>query len=225
MNLPNKITVARIASIPLIVMLLLAPTLLERNSPFGPYFAFADESTRPLVAGLLRSGGLLLTIAAALSDWYDGMLARKHNMQTRLGALLDPLADKLLVSAAFVVFVDLGLYPSWLVIIILFREFLVSGLRTIAAASGRVISADKWGKHKTGWQLATIITTIVFVAARDFLRAADLWDSPLLRNIWAEQIHDVTLRGLLFVTVTLTLLSGYRYMRDNWSIIKEEAAT
>ncbi len=223
MNLPNRITVARIFSVPVIVLLLLAPVLFERHGPFADWYRFADESTRPLIAGICRSAALLVTILAAISDWYDGVLARRYQMHTRLGALLDPLADKLLVTATFVVFVDLGLYPSWLVIIIVCREFLVSGLRQIAAARGHVLAADKWGKHKTGWQLATIITTIVFLAARDFLRAAGLWESQLLRDFAAEQIYDLTLRALLFITVTLTVISGYRYVRDNWDLVREEA--
>ena len=134
---------------------------------------------------------------------------------------MDPLADKLFVTSAFVAFVELDVFPSWLIIIILCREFLVSGLRSLAASLGQVMEADRWGKHKTGWQLATIITTIAFLAAKDFLRAAGVWDKPLASRWHAEAIYAGTLHLVLLVAVALTVISGLRYMQRNWDIVME----
>ena len=146
MNLPNYLSLARIFLVPLLVAVLLAPVsedwfLIERYS---------------LAIGIF--------LAASLTDILDGHLARRRNQVSKLGALLDPVADKLLVSAALIVLVEKHLAPSWAVVIILGREFAVTGLRSIAAAEGLVISAQKIGKIKMWAQCVAIVSLLVAAA-------------------------------------------------------------
>lgn len=206
MTLPNKLSLSRILVIPFILVALLAG---------GP---FPED---PGFHAWLRLVALLLVIGASITDWLDGYIARRTGEISTLGILLDPLADKLLVASAFVAFVELQLFPSWLIIIILCREFLVTGLRSIAAQKGVVIAADRWGKHKTGWQLATIITTLVFLTGREFLRQYGLWENPLVSNWAADQIFYWTLQALLIIATTLTLISGALYLVRNRQLLRE----
>ena len=208
MSLPNKLSLFRILVIPVLLVALL----------WG-----GAEPEDPWVAAWLRVLALVIVIVAAVTDWLDGHIARRRGLSSTLGKLLDPLADKLLVTAAFVAFIDLRLFPSWLIVIILCREFLVTGLRTLAAAEGVVLAADRWGKHKTGWQLATIITAITFVAAREFLRATGHWapGSPLLEEWRAQVVFDAVLHALLGVAVVLTVVSGWLYVSRNRGLLRE----
>jgi len=136
MNLPNKLTVLRIAMIPLfLVFMLISP------ETFGATYLIA----------------LAVFALASLTDMLDGKIARKHGLITDFGKLMDPLADKLLVMSALVAFVELGWVPGVVVIIILAREFLVTSVRLIAAGKGTVLAADKWGKMKTVSQMIWII--------------------------------------------------------------------
>ncbi|MDX2176889.1 MAG: CDP-diacylglycerol--glycerol-3-phosphate 3-phosphatidyltransferase [Candidatus Sumerlaeia bacterium] len=221
-SLPNRLTLARIVvAIPAMLLFLLAPGAIAYDGFIARSFGFAQSEANPLTAALFRTAAFAIAVAAAVSDWLDGHLARKHGLQSNFGKLMDPLADKLFVTAAFVAFVELGIFPSWLVIIILCREFLVSGLRSLAAASGQVMAADRLGKHKTGWQLATILTTIGFLAIRDYLRAAGVWDDPLVTRFAADRIYDIILHVLLLVALFLTVASGGRYLMQNLHIIRE----
>lgn len=221
MSLPNKLTTARIVMIPLLLALLLIPVSEERGGLFARLLAFESRREADVFGGVLHTAALLIAIAAAITDWLDGHLARKHNLESNFGKLFDPLADKVFVTASFVAFVEMQIFPSWLIIIIVSREFLVSGLRMIASAEGRVIGADRWGKHKTGWQLATIITTIAFLSIRDWLRVAGVWEVPLVRRWDAELIYELTLHVLLLVTVALTMISGWNYVKKNADILRE----
>lgn len=206
MTLPNKLSLSRIVIVPFFLLAL----LIGGENPDNPY-----------LIGWLRLAALLLVIIATITDWLDGKIARDRNLSSNLGKLLDPLADKLLVASAFVAFVELKLFPSWLIIIILCREFLVTGLRSLAATQGRIIAADRWGKHKTGWQLATIITTLVYLTAREFLRAANLWDSVQLFQYNADQLSIFVLTVLLAIAVGLTIISGALYLARNWALIRD----
>ena len=146
MNLPNYLSLARIFLVPLLVAVLLAPVSED-------YFVIERYS---LAIGIF--------LAASLTDILDGHLARRRNQVSKLGALLDPVADKLLVSAALIVLVEKHLAPSWAVVIILGREFAVTGLRSIAAAEGLVISAQKIGKIKMWAQCVAIVSLLVAAA-------------------------------------------------------------
>lgn len=143
MNLPNYLTLARIFIVPLLVVVMLTPVVEDW---FGvTRYAFA----------------IALFVAAAVTDFFDGHLARKRNQVSKLGILLDPVADKLLVSAALIALVEKNLAPAWAVVIILGREFAVTGLRSIAAADGLVISANRAGKIKMWAQCVAIVALMV----------------------------------------------------------------
>lgn len=151
MNLPNKLTLARMCLIPPFVCLMLYPI----NG--GKWLA------------------LVIFIVASLTDFLDGRIARKYNLITNFGKLMDPLADKLLVCSALICLVELRLIPSWMVMIIVAREFIISGLRQVAADNGIVIAASWWGKFKTTFQMIMIILMIVNLPALQLLTNIIMW--------------------------------------------------
>lgn len=206
MNLANKLTLSRVAIIPFFLLALL------------PQSFFLPE----WVNGFSRPLALFLFIGAAITDYYDGVLARRHGWITNFGRLLDPLADKLIVMTAFVALVELDIFPSWMVILILCREFLITGLRTLAISQGKVLEADRWGKNKTVSQMTTIITALVFISLRDILIATGDWE-PLFVDKWrlAEWI-TISLNVMMLFCVVLTIFSGWQYFRKNWSLIRED---
>lgn len=139
MNTPNKLTVARVIMVPFFVVFLLTD--------------FAGASSKWIA--------LLIFVAASLTDYLDGHLARKYHLVTDFGKFMDPLADKLLVCSALICLVELGRIPAWMVIVIIGREFIISGFRLIAADNGVVIAASYWGKFKTVSQMFLIIVMIM----------------------------------------------------------------
>lgn len=149
MNLANRITMARIFLVPIMVFFLLAKLDL-------PSFHIADYtiSYNQIIAALIF-------IIAASTDGLDGYIARKKKIVTNLGKLLDPLADKLLIAAVLISLVDMGKLEAWIAIVIIGREFAVTGLRQVALLEGRVVSASKWGKWKTGLQITAIIALLI----------------------------------------------------------------
>jgi len=175
MNLANKITLIRIVLIPLFIVLLLNDL----------YFLSAN-----------------VFVIASLTDALDGYIARKYNMITNMGKLMDPLADKLLVTSALICLVEKGDIASWLVIIIISREFLVSLLRSIAASEGTVIAASKWGKMKTIFQMVAII-------------------SILYKNYPFELINFPFSTIAIYIATVLTLISGVDYILKNKHVFKE----
>lgn len=205
MNLSNKLTLSRVAIIPFFVALVLA----------GNVFSNAA------VIAACRWVALVLFIAAAVTDYYDGMLARKYNMVTNFGRLFDPLADKLLTMAAFVVFVELQvppgrpILPAWAIILILGREYLVTGLRSIALSQGRLIQADSWGKHKTAWQLSGIIVILLALSIRDTVAAAGG------RISLVDQWLPYAFTFILAAIVALTTASGVAFLIKNWDVISD----
>jgi len=206
MNLANKLTISRVLLVPFLVMCLLPERIFAS--------AFLTMVARQL--------GLLVFIAAAVTDYFDGKIARSRGLVSNFGRLMDPLADKLLITAAFVAFVDLDLFPAWFVVIILLREFIVTGLRTLGTVRGRVIQANAWGKHKTAWQMGTIALTLVFLALRDTLKFLGQWDR-LLRGFSLEWwFHHVVLTALMIICLFLTILSGTLYVWRNWDLVRED---
>lgn len=149
MNLPNRITLARIFFVPIITFLLLVRLDLG-TLIIGDY----SISYNQVVA-------LLLFIIAASTDGLDGYIARKRKIVTNLGKLLDPLADKLLVAALLISLVEMGKLSAWVAIIIIGREWAVTGLRQVALLEGKVLAASKWGKWKTATQIAMIIVLLI----------------------------------------------------------------
>ena len=139
MNTPNKLTVARMIIVPFLVVFLLTGWVGDAN----------------------RYISLALFVVASVTDWFDGYLARKNNLVTNFGKFMDPLADKLLVCSAMICMIELNRLPAWFVIIIIGREFIISGFRLIAAENGIVIAANYWGKFKTASQMIMIILLIL----------------------------------------------------------------
>ncbi len=163
--------------------------------------------------------GLALFILAAVSDWLDGYLARKMGLVTPLGKLMDPLADKILVSAAFVFFTERGLCPVWVTALIIGREFLVTGLRQIAVESGHVLAADSLGKWKTTFQLAYLITGLVWLTGE---KAEALFPvvqplkhlaRPAWEGGWLQPVF-------LWAAVALTVISGWNYLWGSRNLLR-----
>lgn len=175
MNLPNLLTLSRIFLVPVFLLAIL------RRDPWG-------------IGGLFSA---LIFILAAITDGVDGYLARKNKEVTRLGKFLDPLADKLLVSAALVALVELGHITTWVAMIIIGREMAVTGLRAIAAAEGTVIAAGPWGKVKTVVQIIFIVTAIL--------------SESLPNGLWLDRLAEWLVTPLLWVSVALTIYSGVDY--------------
>ena len=143
MNLPNQLTVLRLfLTVPFVIA-------LSINFPGAKYLA------------------LVLFVACSVTDYADGYIARKFKLITDFGKLMDPLVDKIMTMSAFVCLVALDSVPAWAVIVILSREFLITGLRLIAATRGKVLPAERLGKHKTVWQIVTILYFLVLLAISD----------------------------------------------------------
>lgn len=162
MNTPNKLTIARMIIVPFLVIFLLT--------------GWGGEANRYI--------SLTLFVVASVTDWFDGYLARKNNLVTNFGKFMDPLADKLLVCSAMICMIDLKRLSAWFVIIIIAREFIISGFRLIAAENGIVIAANYWGKFKTASQMIMIILLILhFDGIFVILEQIFIWLSPALTII------------------------------------------
>jgi CDP-diacylglycerol---glycerol-3-phosphate 3-phosphatidyltransferase len=204
MNLPNKLTLLRILIIPFFL-------LCVQFEFYFPEDYYINATTKLL--------GLILFIVATITDYYDGKIARERNMETTFGKIMDPLADKLMVATALIAFVGLRLVPHWMAVIIIGREFAVTGLRIVAALEGVALAAAPLGKHKTGWQMGAIITILSFQVIKFFILGQDYWDSVVLGisiNDWVLWITWV----VMFVAVFLSVYSGYIYFRNNWEMIR-----
>lgn len=176
MNLPNKITVSRILMIPLFLIIMLYP------------FSWGEMNFLGAKLPVTHFVGALIFILASTTDWIDGYYARKYNLVTNLGKFLDPLADKLLVSAALIVLVELGMAASWLVILIISREFAVTGLRAILAGEGEIVAANMLGKIKTWTQIvaisALLLHNTIFVLISLPFATIALWVATFF-TIWS----------------------------------------
>ncbi|WP_294784208.1 CDP-diacylglycerol--glycerol-3-phosphate 3-phosphatidyltransferase [uncultured Eubacterium sp.] len=186
MNLPNKLTIFRVILIPFFVFFLLTDVL----GAAGDYLA------------------LVIFIVASLTDMLDGKIARKYNLVTNFGKFMDPLADKLLVCSAMICLVDLKLLPSWIVIIIIAREFIISGFRLIAAEHQIVIAASMWGKFKTTFQMSMIILLILNMNFDVYVAGVGI-------------IHVLALIAT-YVALVLTIVSLIDYLCKNKAVLKEQ---
>ena len=176
MNTPNKLTVARMIMVPFLVVFLLT--------------GWGGEANRYI--------SLILFVAASITDWFDGYLARKNHLVTNFGKFMDPIADKLLVCSAMICMIELGRLPAWFVIIIIGREFIISGFRLIAAENGIVIAANYWGKFKTVSQMIMIILLILHFDLSVF--------------VILEQIF-------IWLSLALTVISLMTYIWQNRSVL------
>ena len=159
-----------------------------------------------------RTAALILFLVAGATDFFDGEIARRYAIVTNFGKLMDPLMDKVLMAAAFICLVPFKAIPAWAATVVVARDFLITGLRLIASAQGQVLPAERLGKHKTSWQIVTILFFLVLLAARELKYAGH--DSGWWSNAWY--------RGgpvLIWVAVALTLYSGLGYAWRHRQII------
>jgi len=158
-----------------------------------------------------RTAALILFLLAGITDFVDGEVARRYSRVTNFGKLMDPLVDKIMTISAFICLVSLGSVPAWAVIVIVSREFLITGLRLIAAMRGKVLPAERLGKWKTALQICTILYCLILVAVID--QYAGLLNPPALASLNAVGLT------LIFLTVGLTLWSGISYFAKNWYLV------
>lgn len=175
MNLPNKLTMIRVIMIPFFIVFLLVPI-----TPYDNWIALA------------------IFIIASVTDFLDGHIARKYHLVTNFGKFMDPLADKLLVCSALICLIELERIPAWMVIVIIAREFIISGFRLIASDNGVVIAASYWGKFKTTFQIVAVCLLIADVPALYVITQIILW-----------------------IAVILTIVSLVDYLVKNKDVMKE----
>ena len=190
MNLPNKLTVLRIVLVAVFML-----------------FLFSQGVMAKMLA-------LVTFLAASLTDFLDGYIAKKNNMITDFGKLMDPIADKILILAAFLAFVEMELAPAWMVVIIIFREVTITGLRISALTKGKVIAADDGGKHKMVSQVFAVSAVLIFLIFRE----AGIKAFGLLWSGSAERIYKDAIFILMLATTLLTLISGILYLIKNRGI-------
>ena len=198
MNLPNKLTLFRIILVPIMVIISL---INIQGSLFGI----------PITMIILD----IIFIIASLTDKLDGALARKYNQITTFGKFLDPIADKILVVASMIMLVEFNKLPAWIPIIVVFREFVVSGYRLIAVEkNGKVIAANIWGKLKTATQMVAIILMFLDNNAYGAFIQNNLTGFSLVLNIVATT--------LMTISVIATIFSGYEYLKGGKDLLKDE---
>lgn len=205
MNLANKLTIGRIIAIPFFILFMFMGNIYTRVA------------------------ALLIFILAALTDVYDGIVARHREEVTNFGKFMDPLADKLIVSAAFISFVQLKelSIPAWMVILVISREFIITGLRSVAASRGTIIPASLSGKFKTTSQMVVIITILIILIVNAVLK--NYWQTTLLewqtflgwRRVFGYILSRAPYWLMLLVTI-LTVISGFNYIFKNKHILFEE---
>ena len=178
MNLPNKLTMARVIMIPFFVIFMLT--------------GWGGEASKWI--------SLAIFIVASLTDLLDGHIARKHNLVTNFGKFMDPLADKLLVCSALIALVDLGKLAGWIVIVIIAREFIISGFRLVASDNGVVIAASYWGKFKTTFQMIMIILLVL--------------DLPF-------KYMNIINMAVVYIALALTVISLIDYIAKNYKVFIE----
>ena len=179
MNLPNKITVLRVVLIPFFIVFMM------------------------MSASWAKWAALAVFVAASLTDFVDGHLARKLNMITDFGKFMDPLADKILVAAAMILLTEEGIIPAWIVIVIIGREFIVSGFRMLAAEKGRVIAAGWWGKIKTAETMVMLVIVLLFQAIG-----------------LSGGVYFVIEQVLIYLALVLTVVSMIDYFTKNKGVIE-----
>ncbi len=176
MNLPNKLTILRVLLIPFYILFLMTD--------------LAGDASKWIA--------LAIFVVASITDFLDGYIARKYNMISNFGKFMDPLADKLLVCSAMICFVELERMPSWIVVVIIAREFVISGFRLVAVEQGRVIAAGWWGKFKTAFTMFMVIFMTINMDALKYVTIA-----------------------LMYISLALTIISLLDYLIRNRDVLKE----
>ncbi len=211
MNLPNKLTVFRIILVPIMVII--------------SFFNIPGEFLGIPVKMIILD---LIFIIASITDKLDGTIARKNNQVTNFGKFLDPIADKILVVAALIMFVEMGRIPAWIPIVVIFREFAVSGYRLIVVQNkGKVIAANIWGKLKTVTQMLAII--LMFLTTHPYFAFVFRTSSKVEAIIYSAKIYmstgefiiNILASVLLTLSVIATIFSGYEYLKDGKDLLKD----
>ncbi|MBX7156758.1 MAG: CDP-diacylglycerol--glycerol-3-phosphate 3-phosphatidyltransferase [Verrucomicrobiae bacterium] len=198
MNIPNQITIARL------ILTLLFVVAISYESSFQAIITFS------------------IFVIASLTDWLDGYLARKWNQTTDLGKLLDPLADKILVTSALFFLVYVDMVPVWMAILMVSREFLITGLRLIATAKGVVLAAERTGKHKTISQIVAILLALAYLAVEEI--QFQLGDKTFLPEKIVSNL-DFLITLSFWIATLLTIASGFLYFQKNRHFLTENFIT
>jgi CDP-diacylglycerol--glycerol-3-phosphate 3-phosphatidyltransferase len=201
-NLPNQLTLLRMVLLVPFVILFLSDSLVAQWASLGVF------------------------AVAAFTDWLDGYVARSQGLVTNFGKIMDPLADKLMMLTAMILFVQVGLVPGWMIVLIWWRELAVTGLRTLVAARRTVLAADSWGKAKTLLQVVAVVSgMLVYFLQNTLNRSDDAWRVHLESG---GALGELTARVLdsnaipywtMFAAMILSLWSGIRYFRKNWEAV------
>ncbi|MBN1871190.1 MAG: CDP-diacylglycerol--glycerol-3-phosphate 3-phosphatidyltransferase [Candidatus Omnitrophica bacterium] len=192
MNLPNKLTILRIILTVVFLFFLFAHSLMFKVFAF---FTF---------------------IVAAFTDFLDGRIARKYDLISDFGRFMDPIADKILILSAFLALVEMGLVPAWMVVIIIARECVITGLRIAALRKQKLIEASLTGKHKTAFQLFTIIIILAFIIFKEIGHRLEFWTSNF------QYYYEMSIFCLMLVTVFLTIVSGISIFLRNKEVLYEK---
>lgn len=196
-NLPNKLTLSRFG---LTVGFLAA---IFSNVPFRETIALA------------------LFVAAGISDFLDGQIARRRNLITNFGILMDPLADKIMVCSAFIAFVELGWFPAWMTVIIVARELAITGLRLLAASKNVVLAAERYGKHKTISQIVAVIAIFIeqIISQNQWGSAGQaIFGWPIANHPWVYWVAE----SFKWIAVALTFISGWLYLWKNRALYLDD---
>jgi CDP-diacylglycerol--glycerol-3-phosphate 3-phosphatidyltransferase len=202
-NLPNRLTLTRLCMVPAFMVFMVVDTFWTRVY------------------------SLLIFIIASLTDWYDGRVARRTGTVTVIGTFLDPLVDKMLIAAALVGFVEMRELhiPAWMVVLIISREFLITGLRTLAATRGIVMGAERAGKFKTASQITAIVAILIILILDS---AMEKW--PYLVHVLGDrgesllQVIEHAPYWLVFWSTVMTIFSGVLYIRQHMGLLRKEFA-
>ena len=191
MNLPNQLTVARLGLTLVFVM------VLSVDFPWHHTLA------------------AVLFVVATITDYADGRIARERKLITDFGILMDPLVDKIMTAAGFIALIPRGVMPAWVAIVVIAREFLITGLRLLASSKGRILPSENLGKHKTSWQIATVLYFLILLSVREI---AGQMSEPA-----AAQLQALLTQGgwvMITIAVAFTVVSGLRYARANWDLVR-----
>ena len=213
MNTPNKLTVFRILLVPRMVIIYLISTYIPGELLGVPMYAIILD---------------IIFIIGSITDKIDGYLARKNNQITTFGKFLDPIADKILVISAMIILVEMGIIGAWIPIIIITREFVVSGYRLIAVEKkGNVIAANKWGKIKTVTQMIAVILAFLdkfgfgkFIFRVDSI-AESYYSSAGIFMTMPQYIINIAMTVFMVICVIATIFSGYEYLKGGKDLLKD----
>jgi len=198
MNLPNRLTIGR--------LFLTVAFVICLTVSFPLHHTFA----------------LVLFITAAVTDYVDGEIARRYALITDFGKLMDPLVDKVMTASGFICLVPLGAIPAWVAIVIISREFLVTGLRLLAGSKGRLLAAERIGKHKTSWQIATIIFFLCLLSFWEMTSNGASRETVGTSRDWSDLLWSYGGWLVSGIAVALTLYSGISYIWKNRAVIETD---